>query len=59
MKRMTTRKGRKMKRMRNRGMLVGGMDAAIASMLSAALMLAGCSNGNLNPAERADRSSRS
>ena len=40
-------------------MLVGGMDAAIASMLSAALMLAGCSNGNLNPAERADRSSRS
>ena len=59
MKRMTTRKGRKMKRMRNRGMLVGGMDAAIASMLSAALMLAGCSYGNLNPAERADRSSRS
>ncbi len=38
---------------------MGGTDAAIAALLSFSLLLAGCGNGNLNSAERADRASRS
>lgn len=42
-----------------RNSVIGVTNAAGASMLSAALMLVGCSNGGMRQAERDDRASRS